>query len=385
MQLEVDNAGRRSRTLIRYLSERIAAVGPTPFASFMTDALYHPEHGYYTSVPGPWTATPDFLTVPQMGPALGEAVAKLAVAVDEALGRPARLDLVELGSGDGRLLMSTLTALQYQYPTVWPRLRAWSVERGASGRRLQQAEQRSVPGGLRVVASLEDVSDELSGLVYSNELLDAFPVHRVMLHNGLLLEGHVDVIEERLKECFLAPSTARLQEHLEYNGVRLREGQIADLCLEVASWGAQVSSRLAKGGWLTIDYGHETATLYNESRPTGTLVCHRRFTLHDDPLLRPGADDISAQVDFGNLRRVAHALGFDGGEMCSLRVLLIGLCTTTPVSAGDPTWLALRHLLVSEIGEAHRAMWLTRGIPATAVSFGRARLTLSSDGSASRL
>ncbi len=356
-----------------------------PFASFMADALYHPEHGYYTSLPGPWTVTPDFLTAPQMGPALGDAVAELAVAVDGALGRPVCLDLVELGSGDGSLLMSTLTALQRRYPTVWPRLRAWSVERGASGRRRQQEEQRSVPGGLRVVASLEDVSDELSGLVYSNELLDAFPVHRVMLHDGVLLEGHVDVVEGRLNECFLTPSTARLLEHLEHNGVRLREGQIAELCLEVAPWGAQVSSRLAKGGCLTIDYGHETATLYNESRPAGTLVCHRRFTLHDDPLLRPGADDISAQVDFGNLRRVAHAHGFDGGEMCSLRVFLIGLCATAPSSAGDPTWLALRHLVVSEIGEAHRAMWLTRGIPVTAVPFGRTRLTPSDDASTSSL
>ena len=145
VQLEVDDPGRRSRALIHYLSERIATSGPMPFASFMADALYHPEHGYYTSLPGPWTVTPDFLTAPQMGPALGDAVAELAVAVDGALGRPVCLDLVELGSGDGSLLMSTLTALQRRYPTVWPRLRAWSVERGASGRRRQQEEQRSVP------------------------------------------------------------------------------------------------------------------------------------------------------------------------------------------------------------------------------------------------
>jgi SAM-dependent MidA family methyltransferase len=350
-----------------------------PFASFMADALYHPEHGYYTSVPGPWTATPDFLTAPQVGPALGDAVAKLAALVDGALGRPARLDLVELGSGDGRLLRSTLTALQHQYPTVWPRLRAWSIERGASGRSRQQAEQRSVPGGLRVVASLDDVSDEINGLVYSNELVDAFPVHRVMVRDGVLLEGYVDVVEERLVERFLAPSTPRLAEHLASNEVRLREGQVAELCLEVEPWGAQVSARLARGGWLTIDYGHETATLYNESRSTGTLVCQRRFTLHDNPLLRPGSDDITAHVDFGNLRRVAQAHGFEGGELCSLRVFLIGLCTMASRSADDPTWMALRHLLVSEIGEAHRVMWLRRGIAAAAVPFGRARLIVGCD------
>ena len=350
-----------------------------PFASFMAEALYHPAHGYYTSTPGPWSAAPDFLTAPQVGPALGEAVAELAASVDEALGQPDRLDLVELGSGDGRLLRSTLSFLQRQHPSLWSRLHVWSVERGESGRTLQQAEQQSVVGGLRVVASLDEVPDELSGLVYSNELVDAFPVHRVMLRDDLLLEGHVDVVDGHLIERFLAPSTPGLAEHLASNGVRLREGQIGEICLEVEPWGAQVSARLARGGWLTIDYGHETATLYNESRPTGTLVCQRRFELHDDPLLCPGADDITAHVDFGNLRRVGRAGGFEGGELCSLRVFLIGLCTMEPRSADDPAWMALRHLLISEIGEAHRVMWLHRGMRAAAVPFGRTRLSSARD------
>ena len=383
MQLEVSDLGRRSRALIHHFSECIATAGPMPFASFMADALYHPEYGYYTSVPGPWTARPDFLTAPQTGPALADAMAKLTEAVDGALGQPATFDLVELGSGDGLLLMSTLAGLRRQYPTVWPRVRAWSVERGASGRSHQQEAYGSGPGAPRVVSCLDEVSDGLVGLVYSNELVDAFPVHRVMIRDGVLLEGYVDVVKGRLVERFLAPSTARLLEHLRHNGVRLREGQIAELCLEVEPWGAQVSTRLDKGGWLTIDYGHETATLYNESRPNGTLVCQHRFALHDDPLARPGSDDITAQVDFGNLRRVAHAHGFDGGDICSLRVFLIGLCTGAEQSLGDLTWMALRHLLVSEIGEAHRTMWLTRGIPATAVPFGRARLTMGDGTSAS--
>ncbi len=361
----------------RYVLERIATAGPMPFASFMADALYHPEHGYYTSLPGPWTATPDFFTAPQTGSALGDAVAKLAAEVDAALGQPGRFDLVELGSGDGRLLRSTLKALQDRYPNIWPRLRAWSVERGASGRSHQQARHRSCPGGLNIAAGIDEVPDDLVGLVYSNELVDAFPVHRVTIRDGVLLEGHVDVVGGSLAECFLPPSGPHLAAHLERNGVCLREGQIAELCLEVEPWGAQVSARLAKGGWLTIDYGHETSTLYNESRPTGTLVCQRRFTLHDDPLAHPGAEDITAQVDFGNLRRVANAHGFDGGEMCSLRVFLIGLCAAESRERDDRSRMALRHLLVSEIGEAHRAMWLTRSIPVGAVAFGRARLTPS--------
>ncbi len=345
----------------------------------MASALYHPEWGYYTSDPGPWIAAPDFYTAPQIGSSLGEAIATLAAEVDDALDRPDQFDLVEIGSGDGRLIRSTLRALQCQHPNVWQRLRAWSVERGPTGRERLHRGLPCVPGGIDVVSDFEQVAGGLTGLVYSNELVDAFPVHRVVLRGGVLLESHVDVRQGRFVERFLSPSTAGIASYLEHNGVRLREGQVAEVCLEAEGWSEQVGARLKRGGWLTIDYGHETATLYSESRPTGTLVCQRRFALHDDPLRSPGSDDITSQVDFGNLRRLAQAQGFAGGELCSLRVFLIGLCATAPGAADDPEWLALRHLLVSEIGEAHRAMWLTRGFRHTALPFGRARLVASHD------
>ncbi len=384
MQLEFQGPGRGSQALIRCLSESIAAAGPTPFAAFMASALYHPDYGYYTSAPGPWVSSPDFLTAPQIGPALGDAIATLAAAVDVAIDRPDRFDLVDIGSGDGRLIRSTLTALQQRFPGLWRRVRACSVERGQSGRESQIGELPDVPGGFDLVADLEQVASGLTGLVYSNELLDAFPVHRVVLRDGVLLEGHVDVDEAGFVERFLPPSTEAIEAHLAHNGVDLREGQIAEVCLAAEPWGQQVGARLARGGWLTIDYGHETSTLYNESRPIGTLVCQRRFTLHDDPLRCPGSDDITTQVDFGNLRRIAQEQGFAGGELCSLRVFLIGLCATAPGRTDDPAWLALRHLLVSEIGEAHRTMWLTRGFPHSAVPFGRARLAAGEGDAADR-
>jgi SAM-dependent MidA family methyltransferase len=100
----------------------------------------------------------------------------------------------------------------------------------------------------------------------------------------------------------------------------------------------------------------------------------RRFRLDDQPLTRIGEKDMTAHVDFGNVRRCGWEAGFAGGDSCSLRVFLIssGVDVTAARSAAEQ--LALRHLLVSEIGDAHQVMLLTRGLPPDEPSFGRRRL-----------
>jgi SAM-dependent MidA family methyltransferase len=164
------------------------------------------------------------------------------------------------------------------------------------------------------------------------------------------------------------------------NGVRLEDGQVAEICLEVERWVDAIGQRLDAGNVLTIDYGHETRSLYDGSRRDGTLVCQREYRVHDDPFARIGEQDITAHVDFGNLRRCGRAHGWIDGELCSLRVFLVGFGALETVSSyeGDEgatrRHLALRHLFVSEIADTHRVLLQSRGERARRVQFGRARL-----------
>lgn len=373
------NSGTSStNALAAELGDRIRAAGPMTFAEFMRAALYHPIHGYYTCGRPVWGEDADYVTAPQVHPAYGGAVARLAAEVDEVLGKPERFDLVELGGGEGRLLQTALEALRPRYPDLWERTRAGLVEPGAPTR--ARARRRlPAPGlGLWDAGGLGRVEQgdgrALRGLVVCNELLDAFPVERIRRRDGRLEQAWVDVVAGELVERFRAPASDAVRHHLEDSAIILEEGQVAEVCLEVGPWLDRVAAVLAAGALLVIDYGHETATLYGPERRRGTLVTMHRFQLGDDPLADPGRRDLTAHVDLGSLRRLAHARGLSVEGPCSLRVFLLGMGAAEEAPGGTRERLALRHLLVSEIGDAHKAMLLSRGLPPGRPVFGRRRL-----------
>lgn len=364
----------RPNALERRLVERIRTSGPIPFERFMAAALYDPEHGYYTSGRNVWGREGDYLTAPAVDPALGQAIAGLACELDRALGG-GPFDLVEPGCGDGRLAAVVASELRKRAPSLWQRTRFGLVEIGEAARERAVERLGEPPGrGRSAVGDLGELhagDRPVRGLVYSNELLDALPVERVRLHDGTLERSRIGVHDGRLQERFGPPLPEALRSHLEAAGIELAEGQVAEICTHVGPWIGEVATLLDRGGLLTIDYGHETSTLYGPERLGGTLVTMREYRLGDDPLRDPGERDITAHVDFGLLQRTGTELGFEPAAPCSLRVFLIGMGA---VRAGVGVRVGLRHLLVSEIGERHKALLQLRGLTADRIPFGRARL-----------
>ena len=380
------------------LVERIRADGPISFAEYMRAALYDPELGYYCGGGTPWPKGAqggDYTTIPQVSPALGYAIGRLVTEADELLARPTQFALVEVGSGDGALLASVLSWLGRQAPELVSRLEVWSVEAGRSARRAQRQrpefrrrwgnaedeapacgdQREGAPINLTWLADVEQLPWGFCGLVYSNELLDAMPVHQVRATAAPAILQEVFVAERagRLEFDHRPPAVAVL-DHLLANGVSLEPGQVTEVCLQVEVWLRAVVDRLTRGYVLTIDYGHETRTLHGASRSLGTLVCQSKYRLNDEPLRCPGKQDITAHVDFGNLRRCGLALGMADLGFCSLRVFLTGLALVNEAmeAATDRERLAIRHAFVSEIGDAHKAM--LQSLDAPTLRFGRARL-----------
>jgi SAM-dependent MidA family methyltransferase len=353
------------------------------FRDFMERALYEPDEGYYSRSRTAWSGVPDYVTAPQVDAAFGVAVARLAQECDAALGRPDRFDLVDFGGGDGALLADVCAALQRNAPDLYARLDAHSIERGHVARH-QQRERLGVHA--ERVRWLSD-ADELAaasvrGLMLSNELLDAFAVHRVAWRDGALREVYVDVADGVLVERQDSPSTEELAGYLDANEIELAEGQAADICLAVGPWIQMVSRALIEGFVLTVDYGAETSSLYGPERMHGSLVCQYRYRPNTEPLERVGRQDITAHVDFGNLRRRGAAVGLEAIGDASLAVFLVGFGAAEGLSferAEQPPdadkvrrSLGLRHLLFTEIGDAHRAMLQCKSVDP--IPFGLDRL-----------
>jgi SAM-dependent MidA family methyltransferase len=282
----------------REAARRIRAEGPLTFAEFMAIALYWPDGGTYAG-PAPIGAAGEFTTAPHTHPAFGALVGRWLAAAWAALGRPSPFPVREPGAGAGRLGLDVLAAARSLGADFDGALEYVGVD------------VRPGPEGLgwRVADALEP--EHLTGVILANELLDAQPVHRVTVREGVLRELRVGLDGEgRFIEQEGAPSTPALADRLAALGVRLGEGHRAEVNLGLGAWFAQASAALARGYLLLVDYGHEAPAYYAPERSRGTLRCYAGHTLNMDPYRDVGRQDISVHVEWTSVRRAAEAAGF---------------------------------------------------------------------------
>jgi SAM-dependent MidA family methyltransferase len=276
------------------LRERIQSSGPIPFAAFMEEALYG-EGGYYRRDELPIGEGGDYVTGSSLSPLFGRATGRLLRRLDDELGRPA--ELFEAGYGGGGHLGAVVEFLGEE--RSGRRVRAW--DRVA----------RPLPAGVERVGALDDVSEgEIEGVVFSYELFDALPVHRLIGRvDGVLGELWVELDGEgrfAWREGELSdPSLPAL-----LGDAPLAPGQIADLSPEWAPLYAALARRLGRGLLVTCDYGFPRPQLLDPRvRRHGTLACYRRQTVHRDPFADVGAQDLTAHVDFTALVQAGEAAG----------------------------------------------------------------------------
>lgn len=315
--------------LVTLLREHLQSGARLTFAEFMRLALYHPEHGYYAAA-GPQVGPEgDFLTAPETHPAFGALVCRRLHRAWEALGAPERFDLVEAGAGTGALAAQILGYAGARFPEFARTIRYTLVETSRSMRARQEARLAHLDARVRWLESLETLAPgSVRGCIFSNELLDALPVHRVQMTAQGLREVYVGLCGETFVDRLDESSTPALAAYFAAVGVAPPEGCQAEVGLDALAWYRQAASRLGRGFLLTLDYGAAAADLYCRARPRGTLLCYFRHTVNEEPYRRIGTQDMTAHVDFTALRQAGEEAGLDTREECSqeqwLRDLGIG-------------------------------------------------------------
>ncbi len=283
------------------------------FAEFMELALYHPQFGYYAtpnSIIGPQG---DFVTSPHMGRDFGEVVAEQLVDMWVALGRPDRFDLVEMGAGQGLVAGDAIAYIQSHYPNCFATLNYIIVEKSAA---LQAEQQKRLnhwnEKGISITWQTLDGIEPLTGCAFSNELVDAFPVHWVELRDQKLQEIYVTYGENGFSSQLGDLSTRRLQSYFKQVDINLSnypEGYRTEVNLAALDWIAQITNKLERGYLLTIDYGYTAGRYYSLARVEGTLQCYYKHSHHSDPFIHIGEQDITAHVDFTALEKQGSKAG----------------------------------------------------------------------------
>ena len=293
------------------LHARIRLEGPITFYEWMKAALYDPDEGYYfRSDRERWGRQGDYRTSPERSVLFAATFARYFAKLYQDLGSPASLTIVEVGAGAGHFAETVLETLQLRFADIFSRTHYCIDEASPDSR--SRAQLRLTRFGTRVefkpLAAL-DLFDH--AIVFSNELLDAFPIHRVIMQGGELRELHVGVNESGTFEWRIGKlSSHRLREHFELIGIRLGEGQLADVNLEIENWMELVSRKLKSGYLITVDYGAEASVLYNEERRDGSLRAFYKHRVSNDVLLQAGQQDITSSVDWTFIKMIGETKGF---------------------------------------------------------------------------
>jgi SAM-dependent MidA family methyltransferase len=312
-----------SAPLAAILAERIRRFGPITFAEYMREALYHPLHGYYAKPEA--TRFADYYTSVDVHPIFGRLLVRQFAEMWQQIGRPEKFVLVEAGSGVGRLARHILEFAQSKLPDFYHALQYVAVERS-----LLRSEQLAVRlaeyiASGKCQAALEMPSRIAEGCIFSNELLDALAVHRVIQKDGKLQELFVTHDGTSFEEKTQAVSTCAISDYFAAQQITLLEGQQAEAGLEACDWITEIARRLDRGYVLTIDYGHQAADLFDAHHMAGTALAYRGHAANEEFYAAPGEQDLTAHVNFTALRHWGERAGLEMVGLTSQTAFLLAL------------------------------------------------------------
>ncbi len=326
--IEREKKLERETKLAAVIKGAIKAGGPISFRDFMEAALYHPELGYYMADGEKIGRGGDYYTSSDVHRVFGISIMKQLAEMMEILGAGREFRVIEAGAGKGSLCQHILSSAAERFPRLYETIRYVIVEKSRTMRAVQKKLLTS-EGVSEKVGWSESVEDALEGsksaVVLSNELLDAFPVHRVTFGGRDWKEIFVTVADGRFAEILKPPSDPDLVRFLHELEGPFEAGYTTEVNLEAVKWIEGIGRSLPKGFVITIDYGHTAPDYYSPLRSEGTLLCYYRHSVCDDPYVRVGMQDITAHVDFSSLAAAGERVGLEVSGFCEQFHFLMGL------------------------------------------------------------
>jgi len=309
--------------LAELLVERIRRYGPLTFADFMRECLYHPAYGYYTKSEA--TRFPDYYTSVDIHPIFGRLLARQFAEMWERLGRPEKFILAEAGAGAGRLAEHILDFCKVKLPKFYQALMYVAVERSdARGKQASERLRKHETAG-HAKTTVEIPARVRDGCLFSNELIDALPVHRVVQCSGTLKEIFVGFADGGFHEIVAPLSTCAIADYFTVQNISLVDGQQAEAGLEACDWINEIGRRLERGYVLTIDYGHDARDLFDEHHMRGTVFAYRNHRATEAFLEFPGEQDLTAHVNFTALKTWGGRAGLETAGFTSQTAFLLAL------------------------------------------------------------
>jgi SAM-dependent MidA family methyltransferase len=310
-----------------HIREEIHSRGVISFARFMELALYCPETGYYERNRDNVGRIGDFITSVSTGSLFGELLAfQFAAWLEVEVGsRKSGVKIIEAGAHDGKLARDILNWLQTHRTKLFSEIEYVILEPSAIRQAWQKETLKQFPNVRWIDHQLSTINHQLTGIIFSNELLDAFPVHRFgwderkksWFEWGVKLDG------EKFIWTRSAGETPALQ--LPFSILQLPssllevlpDGYTIETSPAAENWWRDAAKLLTHGKLLAIDYGFTADEMISPARVKGTLRAYHRHQVSDDLLANPGEQDLTAHVNFSAIQKSGEDAGLKTETYCT--------------------------------------------------------------------
>lgn len=289
--------------LFEKIIQKISREGPISFSDYMEMVLYEPGLGYYTSAKEKIGSQGDYYTSSILSPIFGRLIGRQLEEMWQLMGRE-DFTIVEYGAGTGALCSSILDYLKNNKP-LYNQLHYCIIEKSPA---MREKEKRCLNEKVNWYDTINDIG-KFSGCVLSNELVDNFSVHQVIMQDDLT-EVFVGYESGGFIEI-LKPADKSLKQYLQQLNVTLPNGFRTEINLQALGWLKEIGENLKKGFVLTIDYGYPSVELYREYRCHGTVVCYHQHQVNNTPYNHIGEQDITAHVNFSALKHWGSKSGLE--------------------------------------------------------------------------
>jgi SAM-dependent MidA family methyltransferase len=333
--------------LFEIICAETAPRGVLPFARFMELALYCPDYGYYEQQKDNIGRHGDFITSVSTGELFGQLLAfQFAEWTEEIKTLNPQLsifNLIEAGAHDGKLAKDILTWLQLQRPKLFSQIEYIILEPSSCRQKWQHETLKQFAPRVRWFTDFENLKfktkkTKLTGIIFSNELLDAMPVHRFGwdAKNKKWLEWGVAIEGEKFAWAKIQNSEFRIQNS-ELESV-LPDNYTIETSPAAENWWREAAGILECGKLLTIDYGFTADEMFSPARTGGTLRAYFRHHATDDILTNVGEQDLTAHVNFFAIQKIGEEAGLKTENFCTQPQLLTQILAKTQKDKNFGEW-----------------------------------------------
>lgn len=315
--------------MIELIRAEIRQRGPVSFAWFMKQALYHPEHGYYSADRAAIGRSGDYFTNVSVGPLFGELLAAQFAEIWRLLAAINDFVIVEQGAHHGALARDVLEATRRRFPEFFAALRYQIVEPFPKLKDQQSQTLREFGDRVQWRKSLDEL-EPFAGIHFSNELLDSMPIN---------LRGKlVDLARDEF--VFVDSPVDQITNRSQLD------------------WVSNIARKLERGFVLAIDYGFPRSDFHEALQ---VRAKHRHL---DSPFEQIGEADITAHINWTNIAEAAEKNGLRVSGFTDQHHFLTGLISTLPeIVADEKSKRALQTLLHPEmLGRAFQVLALTKDV-----------------------